>query len=1062
MKRFQTHIYSVSIIISLFIFTPAFGEQLTEIAASSGIKGGFLVFAGTINSPNLQALHQKSNFLIHALDTDPQRVDSARKHIRSAGLYGKISVGILTDSRLPYIDNLINLLFCDENVDFDQKEVLRVLAPQGIAYIKKAGIWSKTIKPRPDHIDEWTHFLHSASGNAVANDSVVGPPRRMQWQSSPDWDRNHHKLASISSVVSAGGKLFYIFDEATSGSMLVPGRWSIVARDAFNGVELWRRKMSSWVWENQKFRSGPVQVTRLLLAGNNSVFAPLGLGAAVSRMDAATGEIEATYPETEGAEEILLTGNMLVVVKGDPIAEHAATHPDMKKNGAFTNSKSIVAIDIQNGEAVWTWKEKGSDFVMPLSIAIGDEQVFFQAGSEMMCVSLKSGNVIWKTNHKSIKRKNAKAGENVVLKWNRAAGWSVSTVVAHDKFVYWADGKELKALSVKDGREIWSCPCKAGFKSPVDVFVADGLIWVGPDYNAGRDLLTGQIKRNLVAFTDLRTAGHHHRCYREKATENYIIGGYRGMEFFDLDGDDHSRNNWIRGNCQYGILPCNGLLYAPSHACGCYMETKLLGFWAVAPEALEPVSQPVERLTKGAAYGKISSNAKPDSSYAWPMYRHDALRSGSTKASIPSNLNRKWQQRFGAKITPPVVADGIVLTSIVGEHRVAALSANSGDTVWTFTAGGPVDSSPTIFDGTVLFGSADGYVYCVRLGDGELVWRFQAAVQDRRTVCKDQVESVWPVHGSVLVLDEIAYVTAGRSSYLDCGLVMYALDPATGKVLNQSRICSEHPEAVEGNDGPKKMTKKLTQNATDPKTFQSPDLSDGFSMAGGTTSDILVSDGDSVYLRTLRFDRQCVLQQAQANHLFSTTNLLDDGENHRSHWMIGTGDFSRIPVAYSWIANRAGAYKSNVSVPYGVMLSFDDNNVWGIRRINGYTLYRDSVGPALGKEEDSPDIRYTPEKIASRWKWSNSIDIRPRAMVKTADKLLIGGMKNIPQKEPQPEDFARFEGRADGKVLIVSAGDGTIIETLDLDTPPIFDGMAVANGKLYIATVDGRIIAMGK
>jgi hypothetical protein len=33
-----------------------------------------------------------------------------------------------------------------------------------------------------------------------------------------------------------------------------------------------------------------------------------------------------------------------------------------------------------------------------------------------------------------------------------------------------------------------------------------------------------------------------------------------------------SNNSWIRGTCQYGIIPANGLIYAPTHVCGCYFE----------------------------------------------------------------------------------------------------------------------------------------------------------------------------------------------------------------------------------------------------------------------------------------------------------------------------------------------------------------------------------------------------------------------------------------------------------------------------------------------------------
>ena len=81
-----------------------------------------------------------------------------------------------------------------------------------------------------------------------------------------------------------------------------------------------------------------------------------------------------------------------------------------------------------------------------------------------------------------------------------------------------------------------------------------------------------------------------------------------------------------------------------------------------------------------------------------------------------------------------------------------------------------VDSAPTIHAGTVLAGCADGWVYCLRLVDGKLIWRLLAARRRVSAVAMGQVESLWPVHGSVLVAGGRAYVTAGRSSYLDGGM----------------------------------------------------------------------------------------------------------------------------------------------------------------------------------------------------------------------------------------------------------------------------------------------------
>ena len=93
-----------------------------------------------------------------------------------------------------------------------------------------------------------------------------------------------------------------------------------------------------------------------------------------------------------------------------------------------------------------------------------------------------------------------------------------------------------------------------------------------------------------------------------------------------------------------------------------------------------------------------------------------------------------------------------------------------------------LDQAPTVLDGLVLFGCRDGSVYCLRATDGELVWRFRAAPDDRRVVSYGQIESVWPVHGSVLVQDGMVYFAAGRSSFLDGGIIVYALDAKTGSV----------------------------------------------------------------------------------------------------------------------------------------------------------------------------------------------------------------------------------------------------------------------------------------
>ena len=62
--------------------------------------------------------------------------------------------------------------------DIPMSEVTRVLAPNGVAYLKSGGKWEKVVKPRPKEMDEWTHEAHDPGGNCVSADKLVKPHRQ--------------------------------------------------------------------------------------------------------------------------------------------------------------------------------------------------------------------------------------------------------------------------------------------------------------------------------------------------------------------------------------------------------------------------------------------------------------------------------------------------------------------------------------------------------------------------------------------------------------------------------------------------------------------------------------------------------------------------------------------------------------------------------------------------------------------------------------------------------------------------------------------------------------------
>lgn len=116
-------------------------------------------------------------------------------------------------------DNLVNLLVAEDIGSVSVDEVLRVLVPKGVAYVKQDGRWSKTLKPWPRGIDEWSHHCHGPDGNPVARDRVVGPPKRFQWIAGPKWMRAHDTDSSVNALVSAGGRVFYM--AAADGQLFI-------------------------------------------------------------------------------------------------------------------------------------------------------------------------------------------------------------------------------------------------------------------------------------------------------------------------------------------------------------------------------------------------------------------------------------------------------------------------------------------------------------------------------------------------------------------------------------------------------------------------------------------------------------------------------------------------------------------------------------------------------------------------------------------------------------------------------------------------------------------------
>ena len=131
-----------------------YDRRAKRILDETGVKGGLVVHLGCGDGKLTAAMRDGESYIVHGLDKSTQAVDQAREHIRKLGIYGPVSVGHFDGKRLPYAENLVNLIVAEDLGSVRVAEVMRVLAPGGVLYLKQGDSWIKKIKPRPKNTDE--------------------------------------------------------------------------------------------------------------------------------------------------------------------------------------------------------------------------------------------------------------------------------------------------------------------------------------------------------------------------------------------------------------------------------------------------------------------------------------------------------------------------------------------------------------------------------------------------------------------------------------------------------------------------------------------------------------------------------------------------------------------------------------------------------------------------------------------------------------------------------------------------------------------------------------------
>ena len=992
------------------------------------------------------------NSVVHALFSRPADMEATRSAVVEAGGYGSVSADTFDGEQLPYADNLVNLLVVHQPAGLTTAEMLRVVVPGGTLRVNRDGAWAETIKPRPSDIDEWTHYLHSASGNPVARDKQVESPRQLQWVNDPPYARHHEHVASMNALVSANGRVFSVCDKGPMVSMLHPPEWRLSAHDAFNGLLLWERPIPDWFDHLYRFKNGPASLPRRLVAVGDRVYVTMGTNALVSVLDARTGKTITTCQGTENTHEMVFADGKLYLERG-------GTH--------------ITAVDAATGKVLWDKAQRATT----LTLSAAANRVVFCDGEHVVALNVTDGSTLW----------------TQPLEEKSTATWQSKDpprlILTEKAVVLGLKNKKLYTFDAGSGQLLWwAFQPRSGYVSPKDLFVIDGLVWYGDTAGAknsgefiARDLMTGNVKKQFKPDIDAVWLSHH-RCHISKATEQFILPGRMGVEFIDLQKQAWKPNHWVRGGCLYGVMPCNGLLYTPPHACACYFEAKQNGFSAYTGNTgPAPASSP--RLEEGPAYSrKMKGAGYTDAD--WPQLRHDSGRSGHTSIKVPAAVEAKWSVELGGKLTQPVVANGRLYVALIDKHTLHALEAATGKPVWRFTAGGRIDSPPTLHGGRAYFGCRDGWVYCVSCDDGQLVWRYRGAPRELLMMAYGQLESAWPIHGSVLVHNGEVHCVSGRNMFMDGGLRYLRLDLETGRIVSET-----------------------VMDERDPIDGGSIQKHDSWLDMTTTLPDVLSCDGESIYMRSLPFDlkgkRRRISHFPEASepaHVFSPTGFLDDNWFHRSYWTYarcfpggwsghlaaGRGNpsgrllvsdetavygFGRQPKYFRWTTSlEYRLFAAPKGQPPNDTHAWDKFKEMHTQHIPGIELDR-AMCPPMGPKA-------MPKKgFDCRWE-NDAVPLLVRAMVSTADSLFVAGPSDVMDegellfrdvhkygandRAAAAKQAALWRGEDGALLHVVSKADGKTLATHKLEALPRFDGLIAANGRLYVSLENGKLICLDR
>jgi len=1054
------------------------GASVTDVA---GVPGGLAVHVGAPDAKTALELAGTERWITLVLAPSASEADKLQAVVHERGAAGLITVGVWDGKTLPLADHMANLIVVDPAVRIDQEELLRTLVPvRGKALIRSGDAWKQLQKLMPANLDGWTHFFHGPDGNKVSRDNAFQVPDGLRFIAGPRLqDANGANGWRMDAGIAVSEWNYTLETQERDRTVMM-----VEGRDAFNGTLLWQR--AEWIprggFASKKTKPLILDDGRFLRLSDDGETT-----SQIASFDPETGELRRVYRSS------LNTRNDRYSGKPPQFNYHQGViyQCDELKFRAF---------DAEKDEILWTYEHDSGDaltrpvIAADLGLAIVCEtlaiakwgkrglDIFGGRYPNVHCdallgIDLKTGKLRWRcpitAEVKDFSRVESDYEEHRGYDKGKqrfhAIGYKngrVFCLMACD-----ANGgnpSTIWAVDAKVGKSLWFAPCgPAGneMREMFDLFLLDnGEIFTYGHSWCKLDQATGQ----LLAFG---SNGGNSRCDTGACTQNVVTAGFGN--YFDLAGDDvrWTKRDLARGQCGGWGTPAYGMMYYHGSGCGCFYPLR----GNLALHKSRP-PQPIDddgRLKKGPAYDRPLGPAADEND--WPAYLYNGQRRGWGPKDGPSRLTETWRIKvsdpiaadatgvqqdwlncgvYNGPVTAPVVGGGMVFVSDRDRHRVVALDAQTGSRRWTFRIGGRVLTTPTYCKGRLAFGSRDGNVYVLDAKTGELAWRFFAAPEQRYLLAYGQIESLWPVHGCLPVVDDRVIATAGYHGEADGGVCAWGLDLKSGGV---------------------EWSRRLQRPSRTWKTFEAKQAKAGYTYlsVGDDEHDLAVPNkSNGAYAPTRVRNIDLPMHDEQVARVANCTVSIADGSNAsrdvRDPLLIAGERYPFLDMEFEY---RGGPHSSG-----SVGIQIQGAKIGGFRS-DGMRGAHDGTNAVFVEQTSDhhvgPGLYYisgnTPKPEGWKFdrKGAKPIATSVNVLGREADSLALGGRIAYVASEGhlmrpwgsdmRPRPRWRKGEAIPGHLEAFSVPDGKQLAHVEVDSAVINNGLAVAGGRLYAVFEDGTV-----